>query len=120
MGVAGRCDMLKKLHKEDYKGDTHPDVIERATRKVVDEKKSLWDVAVKQHIVDEIDERKSKPKKAIGTEKAIKGRGKSTKTGEEWVQCMICKDWAHTDCTDGRQDFLCDLCGVKLMEDDSD
>ncbi|CAI9738257.1 Hypothetical predicted protein [Octopus vulgaris] len=105
--------------------------MERATRKVVDEKKSLRDVAVKQCIVDEINERKSKPKKATSTEKATKGKGKSTKTGkakgkqprskqvadwkclvcsdwysnslpgEEWVQRMICKDWAHTDCTDG-------------------
>ncbi|CAI9720789.1 Hypothetical predicted protein [Octopus vulgaris] len=56
--------------------------MERAARKVVDEKKSLRDVAVKQRIVDEINERKSKPKKATGSEKATKEKGKSTKTGK--------------------------------------
>ncbi|CAI9722610.1 Hypothetical predicted protein [Octopus vulgaris] len=56
--------------------------MERAARKVVDEKKSLRDVAVKQRIVDEINERKSKPKKATSTEKATKGKGKLTKSGD--------------------------------------
>ncbi|CAI9719666.1 Hypothetical predicted protein [Octopus vulgaris] len=54
--------------------------MERDARKVVGEKKSLRDVAVKQRIVDEINERKSKPKRATGTERATKGKGKSTKT----------------------------------------
>ncbi|CAI9726766.1 Hypothetical predicted protein [Octopus vulgaris] len=64
-------------------GDTPLDVMERTTRKSVDQKKSLRDVAVKQRIVDEINERRSKPKKETGTNKATTGKGKSTKIGRE-------------------------------------
>ncbi|CAI9718632.1 Hypothetical predicted protein [Octopus vulgaris] len=73
--------MPRNYKKKTTRGDTPPDVMERAVRKVVNEKKSLRDVAVKQRIADEINERKSKPKKATGTENATKEKGKSTKTG---------------------------------------
>ncbi|CAI9718648.1 Hypothetical predicted protein [Octopus vulgaris] len=74
--------MPRNYKRKTTRGDTPPDVMERAARKVVNEKKSLRDVAVKQRMVDEINERKSKPKKATGTKKATKGKGKSTKTGK--------------------------------------
>ena len=31
-------------------------------------------------------------------------------SGEEWVQCVRCKQWAHFACTDGSQPYLCDFC----------
>lgn len=36
---------------------------------------------------------------------------------EEWIQCIACEDWAHSDCTDGRDDFLCELCHQKMYSD---
>ena len=31
-------------------------------------------------------------------------------SGEEWVQCIKGKQWAHCDCTDGSQKYVCDFC----------
>ncbi|CAI9737973.1 Hypothetical predicted protein [Octopus vulgaris] len=56
--------MPRNYERKITRGDIPPDVMEKAARKVVDEKKSLRDVAVKQRMVDEMNERKSKPKEA--------------------------------------------------------
>ena len=37
--------------------------------------------------------------------------------GEEWAQCIDCEDWAHSDCTDGRDAFMCELCQQKIHSD---
>ncbi|CAI9724690.1 Hypothetical predicted protein [Octopus vulgaris] len=95
--------MPRNYKTKTTRGDTPSDVIERAARKVADEKKSLRDVAVEQRIVDEINERNSKPKKATGTEKATKGRGESTKTGkdkEKQPRSKQVADWKCLDCSD--------------------
>lgn len=35
----------------------------------------------------------------------------SDRAGEEWVQCCICENWAHSACTDCETDFYaCDYC----------
>ena len=39
----------------------------------------------------------------------------SSKPGEEWVRCCICKKWAHLDCTEKFPYFVCLIC-----ESDSD
>ena len=31
-------------------------------------------------------------------------------SGEEWVQCVKCKQWAHCACTDGSQKYVSDFC----------
>jgi hypothetical protein len=31
--------------------------------------------------------------------------------GEEWVQCISCEDWAHTECAGAEKDiYVCDYC----------
>ena len=37
--------------------------------------------------------------------------------GEEWAQCIDCEDWAHSDCTDGRDAVMCELCQQKMHSD---
>lgn len=146
-GVVKSPEMLRPFRK------ASPRKTNRGSRKRC-QTAILTSTPVKQRLLDEAKQQKSKPKKTTGATKgsSVKnGKGKSAKTGkgkgkqphrkqdqdwkciicsdwysnslpgEEWVECMVCKDWAHAECTDGRPDYLCDMCSQKLMEgSDSD
>jgi hypothetical protein len=34
--------------------------------------------------------------------------------GQDWIRCITCSKWAHTDCVDSEiENFLCHLCDNK-------
>ena len=35
---------------------------------------------------------------------------RNSRPGAIWVQCQICLQWAHEDCTDGNPQFICPKC----------
>ncbi len=36
---------------------------------------------------------------------------KSDQRGSLWIQCGVCEEWAHVDCTDSERDaYICDFC----------
>ncbi len=41
----------------------------------------------------------------------------NSRPGETWVQCIICKGWAHEECTSGKSVYICQNCN---LDDESD
>jgi hypothetical protein len=33
-----------------------------------------------------------------------------SRSGEKWIQCTICKQWAHEECTEGGLSYVCHNC----------
>ena len=44
---------------------------------------------------------------------ACGGEWSNSASGEQWVQCIKCKDWAHESCTNESVHYVCDLCEMK-------
>ena len=44
---------------------------------------------------------------------ACGGEWSNSASGEQWVQCIKCKDWAHESCTNESVYYVCDLCEMK-------
>lgn len=39
------------------------------------------------------------------------GKYSEDRKGEEWIQCILCKEWAHVGCSGAEVDFfICEFC----------
>ncbi|XP_065639634.1 uncharacterized protein LOC136072355 [Hydra vulgaris] len=36
----------------------------------------------------------------------------NSRSREQWIQCQVCQKWAHEECTQGLQQFICELCSL--------
>ena len=34
----------------------------------------------------------------------------NSRSGEKWVQCVVCRLWSHEDCTNGDRQYVCQNC----------